>query len=88
MGRVKTHGRAERRKAAEERQQAYDALTPQEKLDRLPKEGAKKQRRKLEYLLQFGRKRNESATPSKTKKIKDAKPSRRERWEAKQQNKN
>lgn len=84
MGRVTTHGRAERRKSAEERQKAYNALTPQQKLERLPKDGAKKQRRKLEYLIKFGRNKNESTTPSATQKRKDAKPSRKERWEAKQ----
>ena len=31
---------------------------------------------------------NEAATPSKTKKLKDTKPSRRERWENKQKNNN
>ena len=84
MGRVTTYGRAERRKYAEERQKAYDALSPQQKLDRLPKEGAKKQRQKLEYLIKFGRNKNQSITPSSTQKRKDAKPSRKERWEAKQ----
>ena len=49
--RVSTHGKAERRKTAEERQKEYDALTPQEKLERLPKDGAKKQRAKLEHLI-------------------------------------
>tara|TARA_R110002012_G_scaffold307817_1_gene513559 strand:- start:313 stop:573 length:261 start_codon:yes stop_codon:yes gene_type:complete len=86
MGRVKTHGRAERKKSAEERQQYYNTLTPQEKLDRLPPEGAKKQRVKLEYQLKFGRKTNEASTPSATKKRKDAKPSRKERWETRQKN--
>ena len=86
MGRVKTHGRAERKKSAEERQKYYNTLTPQEKLDRLPPDGAKKQRLKLEYEVKFGRKHNESSTPSSTKKRKDAKPSRKERWEARQKN--
>tara|TARA_R100000315_G_C5154650_1_gene88780 strand:- start:342 stop:602 length:261 start_codon:yes stop_codon:yes gene_type:complete len=84
MGRVKTHGKVERQKSAQERQKIYDSLTIQEKLDKLPEEGAKKQRRKLEYQLKFGRKKNESATPSSTKKRKDTKPSRKERWESKQ----
>ena len=84
MGRVTTHGRAERRKSAEERKKAYEALTPQQKLDRLPKDGAKKERKKLEYLIKFGKSRNESITPSATQKRKDSKPSRKERWEAKQ----
>ncbi len=86
MGRVSTHGKAERKKTAQERQKAYNALSIQEKLDRLPKEGAKKQRTKLEYQLRFGRKRNESVTPSKTKKKKETKLSRRERWEQKNNN--
>ena len=38
MGRVRTNGKAERKKAAELRQKEYDSLSPQEKLDRLPKE--------------------------------------------------
>jgi len=86
MGRVTTHGKTERKKSAEERQKVYSTLTIQEKLDRLPKEGAKKQRTKLEYQLRFGRKRNESMTPSKTKKKKETKLSRRERWEEKNNN--
>ena len=84
MGRVKTHGRAERKKSAEERQKFYESLTPQQRLDKLPKDGAKKERAKLEHLIKFGRKINTASTPSKTKKMKDSKPSRRERWEAKQ----
>lgn len=39
--------RAERRKQAEERQKLYDALTLQQKLDKLPFNGAKRQRAKL-----------------------------------------
>ena len=84
MGRVKTHGKVERQKSATERQKLYDSLTIQEKLDKLPPEGAKKQRVKLEYQLKFGRKTNEASTPSATKKRKDAKPSRKERWKSKQ----
>jgi len=84
--RVSTHGKAERRKSAEERQKAYDALTPQQRLDKLPKEGAKKERAKLEHLIKFGRKKNESTTPSSTKKRKNEKPSRKERWEKRNQN--
>ena len=45
---------------------------------------SKKEIRKLEHLIRFGRKINTAATPSKTKKMKDAKPSRRDRWEEKQ----
>ena len=74
---------------AQKRQEEYNKLTPQQKLDRLPINGeSKKEIRKLEHLIRFGRKLNTAATPSKTKKLKDAKPSRRERWEAKQKNKN
>lgn len=40
-----------RRADAEKRQEAYDKLTLQQKLDALPKNGAKKQRAKLEALL-------------------------------------
>lgn len=40
--------RAERRKQAEERQKLYDALTLQQKLDKLPFNGAKKQRARFE----------------------------------------
>lgn len=44
--------RSLRRKAAEERKEAYDKLSLQEKLDRLPKDGAKKQRARLMSLLE------------------------------------
>jgi len=86
MAKVRKNGptsRNERRREAEVRQESYSALTPQEKLNKLPPTGSKKQRAKLEHLVKFGRKLNESVTPSKTKKMKDAKPSRRERWEEK-----
>ena len=70
---------------AEKRQEYYNSLTPQQKLDRLPIGGeSKKEIRKLDHLIRFGRKLKEAATPSKTKKMKNAKPSRRERWEEKQ----
>mgnify|MGYP003134904454 FL=1 len=76
--------RAERRKEAELRQENYNKLTPQQKLDRLPREGeSKKEIKKLEHLIRFGRKINAPATPSKTTKRKNEKPSRRERWEKK-----
>lgn len=42
---------AMRKREAKERQEAYDKLTLQEKMDRLPAEGAKKQRAKLQALL-------------------------------------
>ena len=88
MAKLRKYGqrsRADRRKDAEARQEYYKSLTPQQKLDRLPINGeSKKEIRKLEHLIRFGRKLNQAATPSKTKKMKDAKPSRRERWEAKQ----
>ena len=76
--------RNERRKAAELRQDYYNSLTAKQKLDRLPINGeSKKEINKLQHLVTFGRKLNEPATPSKTKKMKDDKPSRRERWELK-----
>tara|TARA_R100001443_G_scaffold2569_1_gene8453 strand:+ start:570 stop:857 length:288 start_codon:yes stop_codon:yes gene_type:complete len=88
MAKVRKHGqtsRSTRRKAAELRQEYYNSLTPQQKLDRLPINGeSKKEIKRLTHLIKFGRKLNEAATPSKTKKLKDAKPSRKERWEAKQ----
>lgn len=43
--------RQARREAAEARQAVYDKMTLQQKLDSLPKEGAKKQRAKLEAAL-------------------------------------
>ena len=77
--------RVDRRMDAEKLHEVYNKLTPQQKLDRLPIGGeSKKEIRKLEHLIRFGRKINTAATPSKTKKMKDAKPSRRERWEEKQ----
>ncbi len=77
--------RADRRIEADKLHEAYNKLTPQQKLDRLPIGGeSKKEIRKLEHLIKFGRKINTAATPSKTKKMKDSKPSRRERWEEKQ----
>ena len=90
MAKLRKYGtttRTERRREAEVRQESYNTLTPQQKLDKLPPTGSKKQRAKLEQLVKFGRKINESATPSKTKKMKDAKPSRKERWEEKQKEK-
>lgn len=90
MAKLRKYGatsRNERNRAAELRKEYYNRLTPQQKLDKLPISGeSKKEIRKLEHLIKFGRKRNEAATPSKTKKMKDAKPSRRERWEEKQKN--
>ena len=79
--------RADRRMDAELRQEYYNSLTPQQKLGRLPVNGeSKKEIKRLTHLVKFGRKLNEAATPSKTKKMKDDKPSRRERWEEKQKN--
>jgi len=89
MAKVRKNGptsRTERRRDAESRQEYYNSLTPQQKLDKLPSTGSKKQRTKLEHLVKFGRKINESVTPSKTKKMKDTKPSRKERWDEKQKN--
>ena len=77
--------RVDRRMDAEKLHEDYNKLTPQQKLDRLPIGGeSKKEIKKLTHLVKFGRKLNEAATPSKTKKMKDDKPSRRERWEEKQ----
>ena len=85
MAKLRKHGqtsRTERRRAAELRQEYYNSLTPQQKLDRLPINGeSKKEIKRLTHLIKFGRKLNEPATPSKTKKLKDTKPSRKERWE-------
>ena len=89
MAKLRKYGtttRTERRREAEVRQESYNILTPQQKLDKLPPTGSNKQRAKLEHLVKFGRKVNEAATPSKTKKMKDDKPSRKERWEEKQKN--
>ena len=87
MAKLRKYGatsRNERRKNAESRQGYYNSLTPQQKLDRLPINGeCKKEIKKLTHLVTFGRKLNEPATPSKTKKMKNEKPSRRERWELK-----
>ena len=89
MAKLRKYGatsRKTRRMDAEKRQEYYKSLTPQQKLDRLPIGGeSKKEIRKLEHLIRFGRKINTAATPSKTKKMKDAKPSRRERWEERNQ---
>ena len=46
--------REERRKRAEARQAEYDKLTVAEKLEKLPANGCKKQRAKLELLMQKG----------------------------------
>jgi len=90
MAKLRKYGvksRKERNMDAQKRHEAYNKLTPQQRLDRLPINGeSKKEIRKLEHLIRFGRKLNTAATPSKTKKMKDAKPSRRERWGAKQKN--
>jgi|TARA_R110000796_G_scaffold210619_1_gene326809 hypothetical protein len=90
MAKLRKHGptsRSERRRTAESRQEYYDSLTPQQKLSRLPINGeSKKEIKRLTHLVTFGRKVNEAATPSKTKKMKDAKPSRKERWDEKQKN--
>ena len=89
MAKLRKNGptsRNERRKDAEERQQAYNSLTPQQRLDKLPPTGSNKQRIKLEHLIKFGRKKGQSVTPSSVQKRKDDKPSRRERWEEKNKN--
>ena len=85
MAKLRKHGQTsstDRRREAELRQEYYNSLTPQQKLGRLPINGeSKKEIERLTHLVKFGRKINESATPSKTKKMKDVKPSRKERWE-------
>lgn len=48
---ITKHIKAERRKRAEAMKAEYDKLTTQQKLDRLPKDGAKKQRERLTKLL-------------------------------------
>ena len=88
MAKLRKYGqvsRKERRKDAEERQKYYNSLTPQQKLDKLPPTGSNKQRTRLEHLIKFGRKKGQSETPSNTQKRKNDKPSRRERWEERNQ---
>ena len=87
MAKLRKYGarsRADRRKDAEGRQKEYDKLSPQEKLDKLPSNGESiKEIKRLEHLIRFGRKPNVPQTLSSTKKHKQSKPSRRERWEIK-----
>ena len=86
MAKVRKHGvrsRTDRRLSAEILHEEYNKLTTQQKLDKLPPTGSNKERKKLENLIKFGRKITKSANPSKNNK--DNKPSRRERWELKQQ---
>ena len=77
MAKLRKYGatsRESRRLDAVKRHEVYNKLTPQQKLDRLPINGEyKKEISKLEHLIKFGRKRNEAATPSKTKKNKNTK---------------
>ena len=60
MAKLRKYGarsRADRQQDAERRQAIYNALTPQERLDRLPINGeSKKEINKLEHLIRFGRK--------------------------------
>ena len=54
MAKLRKHGptsRTERRRDAELRQEMYEKLTPQQKLDRLPTTGSNKQRKRLEHLV-------------------------------------
>ncbi len=92
MAKLRKHGqtsRTERRREAELRQEYYNSLTPQQKLDRLPINGeSKKEIKRLTHLIKFGRKINEAATPSKTKKMKNIKPTRRKRRKNKQKKNN
>lgn len=55
--------RAGRRASAEARQAAYDKLTLQQKLDALPKDGAKKQRAKLEAALAKSKAKPQAVEP-------------------------
>lgn len=76
--------RADRRKDAEARQEYYNSLTLEQKLSRLPINGeSKKEIAKLEYQIKYGRKPGKG-NPTNSKKKSD-KPSRRERWESKQE---
>ena len=89
MAKLRKYGatsRKTRREDAEKRQEYYNKLTPQQRLERLPSDGAKKERIKLEHLIKFGRKKGQSVTPSNTQKRKNEKPSRRTRWEEKNNN--
>ena len=77
--------RADRRMEAEDRQEFYNSLTLEQKIKRLPINGeSKKELERLQYELQYGRKKGKG-NPTNTKKRKDDKPSRRERWESKQE---
>lgn len=69
------------RKSAEERQAAYDKLSLSEKLARLPKDGAKKQRARLTAMMNNDKKAppvhnppievEEESAPTPKKKAKD-----------------
>ena len=87
MAKLRKYGarsREDRRLSAVKRQEVYDKLSLTEKLERLPINGeSKKEIKKLEHIIKFGRKPNVPKTLSSTKKNKHAKPSRRERWDLK-----
>ena len=53
-----------RRKAATERKAEYDKLTTEQKLARLPKDGAVKQRARLEKLLEHKKQEESDVTPT------------------------
>lgn len=61
--------RAERRKRAEEMKAEYDKLSLQEKLDRLPLDGAKKQRTRLAAKIEAAK----AAAASKVEAKKESK---------------
>ena len=54
MAKLRKYGtttRTERRREAEVRQESYNTLTPQQKLDKLPPTGSKKQRAKHVWII-------------------------------------
>ena len=63
-----------RREGSKERQEAYDKLTLQQKLERLPANGAKKQRARLEALLQKQQEKvaQQTSAPAKQEAVKSS----------------
>ena len=77
--------RTDRRLDAKSRQEFHNSLTIEQKIKRLPVNGeSKKELDRLRYELQYGRKPGKG-NPTNINKRKDDKPSRRERWETKQE---
>tara|TARA_R110000787_G_scaffold46022_3_gene112004 strand:- start:1073 stop:1351 length:279 start_codon:yes stop_codon:yes gene_type:complete len=89
MSKVRKNGarsRADRRMDANGRQEFYGSLTLEQKIQRLPINGeSKKELGRLQYELQYGRKKGKG-NPTNITNRKDDKPSRKERWETKQGN--